>query len=414
MALFPRFLHGAISQPRSLQETISTPVNLTRIAPLPNLTAPHFPSSPYTLLHIILLPHIRSLPSVMTMQDRAAKRIGLRRLSRVFHRPTHRLLRRTNRTNSPASSLRHSSGSLNDGRQTPRRSLRRSNVTIVPLPNATPPRPPRSPPPRYSILDPRDRLVVSHPNPSSFPAIVTPSRSGSPVSSTAQSTTPANSRASPSRTLRSKSTTDLRPISNRPRSAPLPNGMSRSFSGRSPLDRIAETREGLLAVPDNTTYAHRLQHQQEHQMRQVVLMPRHSTPALNTQQERQRTPSPRFRNQCISCQRRLHIYEFPGHLPTKQCRHENDTCSYCLHTSIQRVFEETGRYNAQCPQCASRLSESECQRAVLLWQAAKCRWWTLEIIRLARLHSAYVRMRMRLTESFPLRVMWCLRILLLF
>ncbi|KAH7077707.1 hypothetical protein BKA63DRAFT_489256 [Paraphoma chrysanthemicola] len=212
---------------------------------------------------------------------------------------------------------------LDSGRHVLNKSLWRRPRTI-PLPNTIPPHPPRSPPEQYSKPDPGDRLVVSHPTPSSCPSILTPDEN--------------------------------------------------SITDTSDIGTNTACDEPAIDAPN-------LQQQQEYQMRHAVV-PSHkshhsSKPVLNTQLTPKRTLSSSpdlsspscVRNQCTSCHRHLHNYEFPKRPPSKHCTHENDTCAYCLHTAIQADFNDTGWERVKCPRtgCGKGLDEREARNGVLVW-----------------------------------------------
>ncbi|KAH7088260.1 hypothetical protein FB567DRAFT_334424 [Paraphoma chrysanthemicola] len=212
---------------------------------------------------------------------------------------------------------------LNSGRHVLNKSLRPSPRTI-PLPNTNQPDPPRIPPPQHSVPDPGDRLVVSHPTPSSCPSILMPDE-----------------------------------------------------------DSITDTSDiGTNTASDETaTHTADLQRQLKFQTRHAVI-PSHkshhsSTPVFKTKtiSKSASSSSPEssspscVRNHCTSCHRHLHDHEFPNHLPSKHCTHANDLCVYCLHTAIQAGFKDTGWERVKCPRagCGKVLDEGEARNGVLVW-----------------------------------------------
>jgi hypothetical protein len=80
------------------------------------------------------------------------------------------------------------------------------------------------------------------------------------------------------------------------------------------------------------------------------------------------TASPFASHRCTHCARRLHVYEFPTHLPTRRCRHRNATCVYCLHNSVYTAFFRGGWQDARCLVCGEEMSKEEASKITLLWE----------------------------------------------
>lgn len=189
-----------------------------------------------------------------------------------------------------------------------------------------------TPPPPYAALDPQDRLVVAHPSPASFPHIL---------------------------------------------SAWFREELQHASNG-SPLERrcISQPQysEALQTTPHEVTQAASSRLDLSGPSQTVQLRRRNTTPT----QRRERLPpspnsisqTPRSRpyvSQCASCRKRRNDYEFPAFLPTRNCRHANATCSYCLHEVVEQAVAEGTWGSARCPECHEKLSVADMHQFVLRW-----------------------------------------------
>ncbi|KAF1920830.1 hypothetical protein BDU57DRAFT_26782 [Ampelomyces quisqualis] len=71
---------------------------------------------------------------------------------------------------------------------------------------------------------------------------------------------------------------------------------------------------------------------------------------------------------CISCGECYLLHEFPAHVATSKCRHENAMCAYCLHNSVYAQYWRSQSWEGiTCPVCLAEMSGEEGRECVLLW-----------------------------------------------
>jgi hypothetical protein len=198
-------------------------------------------------------------------------------------------------------------------------------------------------PPPYAALDPQDRLVVTHPSPASC---LTPS------------------------TL-SYGTSVADNVSVRYREELLIPAMSYQRCHTSP----SQYGEALRNIPCITTHTAPRKFNLSAsptptQLRRHNTIPNQYCKAFipSSNGISQAPQHERYVAHCTSCFKRRNDYEFPKFLPTQNCRHANSTCSYCLHTTIERAVATGGWGSVWCPQCYEKLSIGDMHAFVLRWK----------------------------------------------
>lgn len=191
---------------------------------------------------------------------------------------------------------------------------------------------PRSPPPRYSILNPSDRLIVQHPSPASI---------------CTQSPTQPFPSVSPTQNMRECHINTQNTSPNQIRKRRTPSFRSATLFARSRSHDVQ-----LPARRERASF-------------RSLLYPRRNSSASLPKQIRR--PSYPYIERCAHCRQRRSTFEFPQSTPTKKCRHTIRTCSYCLHNTIQQASQTRRRAGIRCPDCCELLSDGDIRRGVLLW-----------------------------------------------
>ncbi|KAF1841961.1 uncharacterized protein K460DRAFT_409400 [Cucurbitaria berberidis CBS 394.84] len=204
-------------------------------------------------------------------------------------------------------------------------------------------------PPPYSILNPRDRLIVQHPSPAN---ILTQPQGHS------SAPTPANATSNAAQHTRKHISEAGNANISHLRTPSTP-------SLRSAINASQEDMQNSSDCIKNDIHNNHLLRQTPPECQ---LQSKCSTSVPDTHQPPpHRMSSPTVVKKCTHCHSDRETFEFPSSTPTARCQHPNTTCSYCLHNIILQAVNMRGWDDVRCEECWTRLSLSEIQKGVLLW-----------------------------------------------